>query len=239
MFKRISEKIKHIIKLSYIEKKVYLSNSYSQVGEDSIIAFLFADKGINEITYLDLGTNIPDLSNNTYLFYTRGYRGVCVEADKALIPEIVLKRPADIVIHAGVSTSNSKEADFYILNVNGLSTFDKQEAERRESLLGYRIAEVVKVPLIGINEIINQNFENFPTLLSIDIEGLDLEVLKSLDFSKYPIPVICVETCTFSSNHIRPKDSEIFNFLLSKGYMTYADTYVNTIFVNQKWFNDL
>ena len=73
-------------------------------------------------------------------------------------------------------------------------------------------------------------------MLSLDIEGLDLEVLKSLDFEKYPIPVICVETCTYSENHIRPKDKTILEFVMSKGYEVYADTYINTIFVNKAWF---
>jgi len=95
---------------------------------------------------------------------------------------------------------------------------------------------VVKVPLININKIIKENFTAFPDFLSIDIEGLDLDVLKSLDFDQFPIPVICVETCTYSEDHIRPKDYSIAEFVISKGYEVYADTYINTIFVNKDWF---
>ena len=68
---------------------------------------------------------------------------------------------------------------------------------------------------------------------------MDYEVLKSLDYNKYPIPVICAETCAFSETHIKPKERMIEDLMLSKGYLVYADTYINTIFVNEKWFNTI
>ena len=215
---------------------IYVPPSYSQAGEDAILQFLFKDFGLTGIKYLDLGTNSPDSSNNTYLFYKNGSRGVCVEADIAFIKKIRKVRPADIIIHAGVSVSKEKEADFYIFNEPAINTFDKKEADYRVSFGNFEILKVVKVPLININDLIINNFDTYPELLSIDIEGLDLAVLKSLDFTKYPIPVICAETCTYSENHIRPKDLSIAEFMASNGYEVYADTYINTIFVNKKWF---
>lgn len=79
------------------------------------------------------------------------------------------------------------------------------------------------MPLIHINDLIKQNFSRYPDFMSIDIEGLDFEVLKSLDFEIYPISVICVETCFYSESHIRPKDNRIIDFMLSKGYEIYAN----------------
>lgn len=211
-------------------------SSYSQAGEDAVIRFLFNDFGLKQIKYLDLGTNIPDYGNNTYLFYKNSSRGVCVEADSSLMNKIRSVRPEDKVINAGVSVSEEKEADFYIFDEPSINTFDKEEAEYRSSFGNYKIVKVVKVPLIGINDLIKNNFDTYPDLLSIDIEGLDLDVLKSLDYTKYPLPVICVESCTYSENHIRPKDPTIAEFMITKGYEVYADTYINTIFVNKKWF---
>ena len=117
-----------------------------------------------------------------------------------------------------------------------MNTFNKKEAEQRVASGKFKIINTVKVPLTNINSIIKENFSSFPDLLSIDIEGLDLDVLKTLDYRKYPIPVICVETCTYSENHIHPKDKSIAEFMESKGYEVYADTYINTIFVNKEWF---
>jgi len=215
---------------------IFQYNTYAQVGEDSIISFIFADKGHKSIKYLDVGTNLPNELNNTYLFYTRGYRGVCVEADKSLIPLINSVRPEDKIINMGVSMCDSLESDFYIFDVKGLNTFDVNEANERVKSDFCKLVEVAKVQLITIDKIIEENFETYPDFMSIDIEGLDYDVLNSLDFEKYPIPVVCVETCIFSDNHIRSKDFKFIELMKEKGYEVYADTYVNSIFVNKNWF---
>lgn len=234
LIKKLARKIINLFKA----ETIYINeiNSYSQAGEDAILAFLFKDKKIDKVNYLDLGTNTPDDCNNTYIFYKNGSKGVCVEADVSLIPVIKNKRPNDVVINAGVSVSELNEAPLYVFNIKGLNTFDSQEAQNRVASGKYSITEIVNVPLVKINNLIANNFNSFPDLLSIDIEGLDLLVLESLDFDNYPIPVICVETCQYSENHIRPKDISIARFLTSKGYELYADTYINSIFVNKNWF---
>lgn len=237
MVSKFLRKLKKLIFPKPIIVNEILYSSYSQAGEDSIINFLFTDKLVDKISYLDIGTNMPDYCNNTYFFYKKGGRGVCVEADKTLIQHIASVRPLDKVINAGVAVDRAEgEADFFIFNNNGLNTFDKSEALFRQSNGKFKIVEVVKVSLIGINNIIENSFDTYPDLLSIDIEGLDLDVLKSLDFNRFPIPVICVETCIYSENHIRPKNPAIAEYLISKGYEIYADTYINTIFVNKNWF---
>ena len=214
-------------------------SSFSQAGEDAIIRFLFHEKKINSISYLDIGTNNPDYGNNSFLFYSTGSSGVCVEADPALIPAIKEMRPGDKVMNFGVSVSNDTEADFYVFDCQAVNTFDKEEADKRIANGSYKMTGIIKIPLVNINSLIKDNFEKYPDFLSLDIEGLDLAVLKTLDFDKYPLPVICAETCEYSDNHIRQKDNSIAEFLLTKGYEIYADTYINTIFVNKKWFYSL
>jgi len=227
----------------FIKKTVYkivpppfmYNRTFSQTGEDAIVQFLFADKKMNKISYLDIGTNLPDHINNTYLFYLSGSSGVCVEADKTLIPQIKKIRPRDKVLNIGISDKAEHEANFYIFNF-GMNTFDEKEVALRTASGNYKVLEVVKMPLQSINSIIKNNFVSYPDFLSIDIEGLDLSVLKTLDFNSFPIPVICTETCAYSENHVRPKDFRIQEFLTFVGYEVYADTYINTIFVNKKWF---
>jgi len=219
-------------------KVVY--NSYSQAGEDVVIKFLFDGVGISKPSYLEIGTSDPVEINNTFLFYQNGGRGVLVEASEALINNIKLKRPEDKILNIGVGVdTTSTEVDFYIFDEKGLSTFDKEEAEKRDKIGTFKIIKISKVKLKNINTIISENFSSYPDLISIDIEGWDLKVLQSLDFNRYPIPVICVETCVYSETHIKPKDLSIQQFMESIGYFIYADTYINTIFVNSNWFNSI
>ena len=215
----------------------YTNESFSQAGEDCCVGFLFSQLKIFAPSYLELGVYKPKEASNTYRFYKNGSTGVLVEADKTLIDEIKKVRPKDIILNIGVGFNEVKTADFYIFEEPAHNTFNKEEAEYRVKFGSYKLVKIEKVELKNINSIISENFNSTPHFLSIDIEGLDLEVLKTLDFNKYPIPVICAETCTYSETHIKPKDRSIETFMLQKGYFVYAYTYINTIFVNEHWFN--
>lgn len=91
---------------------------------------------------------------------------------------------------------------------------------------------------MDINKIIADNFEMAPNFLSLDVEGLDFEIIKSLDFTKYKPEVLCLETLEVAENRVEIKNLKMINYIKSKGYMVYADTYINSIFVDEhKWRN--
>jgi FkbM family methyltransferase len=213
--------------------------SYSQAGEDVVVDSLLQGVGIIQPTYLELGTNHPKFGNNTYKFYRRGCHGVLVEADPSLIFRIRRTRPRDIVLNVGVGVGDQRSMKFYVFPCSAHNTFDGQEALARDRSENMRIKAILDIPLQTVNAIIAKHFSRVPDFLSIDVEGFDLAVLKSLDFEKHPIPIICAETCLFSENHIKQKDHAIEIFLATKGYFVYADTYINTIFVNTAWFHSV
>ena len=210
---------------------------YAQSGEDLILAQLFYKAGIQKPTYLDIGANHPAYISNSYYFYLRGSTGVCIEPNPYLYKKIKKTRPGDIVINAGVGVTEQSEADFYLFpdSAHGLSTFSKTEAEywgkegmKTVGKISYE--KVIKVPLITINSIIEKHFSQCPDFISLDVEGLDLAILKSLDYAKCSPKVICVETLLYGENQRESKNEEIIDFLKGIGYEIYADTYVNTIF---------
>ena len=209
--------------------------SYSQVGEDMIVDFLFQGLGIQPV-YLELGTNHPKYGNNTYKFYRRGCRGVLVEADPSLIPWIRRVRRRDRVLHVGVGTEDGATRPFYVFENAAINTFDEQEARARLRAGTARGFREIPVAMATVNTLIEQQVRRTPDFLSIDIEGMDLQVLQTLDFARFPVPVICAETCRYSENHVKEKDPAIAALLEARGYFAYADTYVNTIFVNRAWF---
>lgn len=215
----------------------YRNYSYAQCGEDVILDFLFQEVGLDRPSYLEIGVYKPIEGSNTYKFYDRGSQGVLVEADQSLIPWIQYSRPRDRILNQGVTTDATKTvADFFIFDAPGINTFCPEAAQERQRSGQFELKKVVSVPLKTINQIIADEFERTPDLLSLDIEGLDFDVIQSLDLERFPVPVICVETCTYSEDHIRPKDERIQKYLVEKNYRIYADTYVNTIFVRNDWF---
>jgi hypothetical protein len=62
--------------------------SFAQAGEDLVIAGLMDMIRVAKPTYLDVGAWEPIESNNTYLFYRKGGRGVLVEPNVALTPKL-------------------------------------------------------------------------------------------------------------------------------------------------------
>ncbi len=215
------------------------NRSYSQCGEDKIVDFLFENVlKINPVVYLDLGCNHPIDFNNTYLFYEKGFRGVSIDANPYFKDPFKKFRARDVFVSAGVGTRDEK-ANFYIIDPHTLSTFSKEEAQRYTENGLHKLVAVEKKPILSPQTILKKYFKKqLPNFLTIDVEGYDLQILQSIDFNAWRPAVICAETLTYTIDSNERKIDEIFDFLKTKDYVVYADTYINTIFVdNALWSN--
>ena len=241
--KRKFRKLKQFLKvMSYIGKAKNYKDfiSFAQAGEDRVLAFLFRAMGIGTISYLEIGTNNPIDINNTYLFYVGGSSGVCIEPNPTLIPKIKKYRPRDYCLNIGIAAEEG-ELDFYIFDESdsekGLSTFSKKEAEHVHNTTSIKIKEVKKIPVTTVHNVIEKYFHGkAPSLISIDVEGLDLEILQSIDFSVMRPIAVCVETVNFTQTHKKVKNTDIIKFMESQGYFVYADTGINSIFADKNLF---
>lgn len=229
------KKIKRFFRKNFLQK---LSYSYAQFGEDLIMHHLFYQLDIRHPSYLDIGANEPKAISNTYLFYERGSRGVLVEPNPVLYKKLKQQRPLDTCLNIGIGLKVEGEADFYVFpkNANGLSTFSESDAKywgetgmKGRGKIPYE--KVIKMPLVPVNTILEKYFAGkAPDFISLDVEGLDLEILQSMDFEKYRPILFCIETLMYDENQRTFKNEALINFMLSKDYFVYADTRVNTIF---------
>jgi FkbM family methyltransferase len=224
----------------------HLRSSYSQSGEDIIISDLFARLSIAQPSYLDIGANEPIALSNTYRLYSKGSRGVCIEPNPVLYKKLRQVRKNDVCINAGIAFNENTEADYYVFqdDAHGLNTFSKTDADfweqtGIESLGKFQVKKVIKTKLININEIISNYFNPYPNFVSLDVEGLDLQIAKTLDFDRYKPEVFCVETLMYTSNKKETKNQELINFFNDKGYFVYADTYINTVFCLKSAYKNL
>lgn len=207
--------------------------SYSQAGEDLILKFALDAMGISEPSYLDIGAHHPFKYSNTYLFYSLGSSGVNVEPDPNLFGILKNKRPRDTNINCAVAASSSSELTFYIMSPPTLNTLLEREALRLERLGQAKIVKTTGVPIREINDLFSLEMAGkAPDILSIDVEGLDLEITRSIDFQRFRPKALCIETLSYSGSGEEIKSNEIKNFMESHGYISYADTYINTIFVD-------
>lgn len=221
------------------KQKKNLKKSYSQTGEDIIVKFIFDAVGLSKPSYLDIGAHHPTYINNTALLYKTGCRGINVEPDPVLFTAFIKKRPGDINLNIGVSTDKGK-LPFFVMEPPTLNTFSESEANKYVSENGFNIREKLQLDVDTIQSIVKKyHHGKFPDFLSIDVEGLDYELIKSINYKKDSPKVICVETITYSDKGKGVKQKNIINYLESQGYMVFADTYINTIFVRKDiWIRD-
>ncbi|MBN2395566.1 MAG: FkbM family methyltransferase [Candidatus Atribacteria bacterium] len=230
IFEKIITRIRRLIKTKIFRSK----KSFSQSGEDIIIQYVLNSMNILNPNYLDIGANHPVLFNNTYLFYKNNCRGICVEPNPVLAKIIKKKRSKDIVINKGISAGFAGAMKFYVFSSHTLSTFSKEDVNNYISN-GEKLLKTIDVEVIPLNELINKLFKGItPDIISIDVEGWDFDILKTLDFEKYRPAIICAETLTYSPiKKEQKKNQELIKFLLHKNYFLYADTYINSIFVDK------
>jgi FkbM family methyltransferase len=207
--------------------------SFAQYGEDLFLKQALEVVGANQPDYIDIGAFDPIIGSNTYLFYRAGSRGVLVEPNPAYCEKLRAVRTGDVVVNAGVGVIEETEADYYIVEGDGQrNTFSKEEIER-DKARGIKVVKVMKMPLLNVNDIIAKNFKTAPALFSVDTEGFDLTILKTLDFERYRPKVFCVEAALENALI----NDDIVAFMQSKGYLFRGGNIVNAMFVDRKLFH--
>lgn len=210
--------------------------SYSQCGEDLIVQRILTRLKKYNPTYLDLGAYHPTEMSNTFHFYEKGFRGVIVEANPNLIPAFKKMRPKDTILNIGAGTTEQfgSKLDFFEFANQTVSTFSKEEKEKLIQK-GEKFVASHAVTVFSLNEIIKQYCSKTPDFISVDLEGIDYEVLSDFDFQTYKPSVFCIETIQMPEG---TKNEAVIDLLKRNGYMVYADTYINTVFVLESaWVN--
>ena len=207
--------------------------SFAQQGEDLILRNVLESLGIAKPSYLDVGSFHPIVSNNTYLLYAIGGRGVLVEPNPFFAEMSRKLRPEDTVVAVGVGIGEEREADYYVIRGRPqLNTFSKEQLDRYVEQSGQGILErTVKVPLLPIDEILDEHCKGTPDLLSLDVEGLDLKILESMSFDEHRPAVLCVETLVYNTRQVV---GGVIDFLRERRYAVRGGTFVNTVFVDEE-----
>jgi FkbM family methyltransferase len=201
-----------------------------------LVDYVFRLRGIDRPSYLDIGANHPYFISNTACFYEKGCRGINVEPNPQLIPLFHKYRPEDITLNLGVG-NQAGELEFFIMEDDTLSTFSIDE---RDLLLqsGKRQATVARVSIASISSILDDHFGgHFPDFLSLDAEGMDINILRSVDFDRHHPKVICVEAAEYSPIGAGARRLDLIEFLSSKGYFEYASTNLNSIMVKKEFWD--
>lgn len=203
----------------------YGGRTYAQHGEDFIILNIFDAIGISRPSYLDCGAHHPFDLSNTALMYERGSRGINVDADPMLIQGFAVARPQDVNLAVAVGAKSGESVFYRARSSTGRSSVLLDVVEP------HGVRAKLDVPMMSIGEIVDRH-GTCPDFLSLDVEGLDQEVLAATDFDRYPFKVICAEAASW----IKDSRRIMIATMEARGYTMAFRACSNLIFVrNDRW----
>jgi FkbM family methyltransferase len=206
--------------------------TYSHVGEDRILNFLFQDK---TGYYVEVGCNHPKKASNTFLFYNKGWRGISIDAHAEMIELQKKERNQDISIMAAISNVE-KEVEFTSFVDSMVSSIDEGRVEVANQSDYHQLKAVTKMTTVTLNSILKKN--KAPTsfdFLLIDVEGHDFNVLKSIDLNIYRPKLIMIEVLNFDLENASA--NEVVVYLKSKNYKLIGQLIFNCFFLEMKELN--
>lgn len=193
--------------------------SYSAAGEDRIVlAWLQAvyHVDVRQVRYCDIGANHPTKLSNTFLLYSMGASGVLIEPDPDLCGNLRRKRPSDIVLNVGMAFDERRSAKLTRLKERVFNTFSSTQADQVVNASKdwqphqrQTIVDEIEVSLIPANDVLAEHFGGGIDFISIDTEGVDLPILKSIDFQRFRPKMICIEATADFNPILEPAGYEL------------------------------
>ena len=175
----------------------YLYAFFSQHCEDVMLSMLITrDLLPKKGFYVDLGAFHPLEYSNTAMLNLFGWHGVNVDANPDVIEKFKIYRPKDSNVCVGISDQN-EALNYHRFHQNGINTFCEKHAAKMLSK-GARLELVVEVECRSVNEILELYVPNEQHIdvLNIDLEGLDEQIIRALDWKKYAPTVVLTEAFT-------------------------------------------
>jgi FkbM family methyltransferase len=203
----------------------YVTLSYAQEGEDIMLKRML--NTVQNGFYVDIGAHHPFRFSNTYLFYTHGWRGINIDPIPGIKGRFDQYRPKDINLECAVN--NKKEfLNYYNFQEKALNTFSEPLAKQYLDAK-WKLEEVIPIMTVSLKEILDTHLPSSTKIdfMTIDVEGFEMNVLTSNDWTKYKPDILLIEILDCSIENIATNDIVIY--LQTKGYVVFAKT-LNTVF---------
>lgn len=199
------------------------SLSFSQEGEDGVLQRIFERKALG--FYVDVGSHHPQRFSNTYRFYLRGWKGINIDPLPGSKARFDALRGRDINLEVGISDCPG-ELVYYSFKEPAFNTFNPDVAKSRVSPLVSK--ELVRV--LRLSDVLDQYLRPDQKIdfLTIDAEGLDIQVLRSNDWRRYRPSYVLAEVLGMRDVS-QVLNTKLYEFMNSQGYSLFAKC-VNTLF---------
>lgn len=199
---------------------------YSQQGEDFFIFRHFINQNCEDGIFLELGACNGEKYSNTLFFEKNlGFKGILIEPVEEMFKDLKKNRKNNICINTVISTNKSEEV---LVNgpVSGISNNMNEEFKKKWHK---RTQKKRNINSLKLNDIFKENNINYIDFFSLDVEGSELEVLKTIVWENIDIYLICIELDNLNSE----KDNLCRNILLNNNFK-----FIHKIGLNEFWINE-
>jgi len=188
---------------------------HSQEGEDILLERLFAGK--TQGFFVDVGAHHPTRFSNTYALYKRGWRGINIDATPGSMDAFRALRPEDVNLEIAVS-DKAEPLVLHVFREGALNTFDPA-LSAAYTVDGWEMTDTIELQPRPLADVLDQYMaaDRLIDLLTIDVEGEDIGVLRSNDWEKYRPDVVIIEALNtpLLSLGVDPAVA----FLIERGYV--------------------
>ena len=209
--------LSYLYYMFYRPKIFYPKKSYSMLGEDLIVKKFFKNK--KKGFYVDVGCYHPIDGNNTYLLSKKGWSGINIDLNAISIDLFDRARKNDSNLNIAISNKSQKIKYYYRKKINMLNTVNKAFA-KSSFRKGFKTGSIQSQTLNSVLD--KSKFKNKKIdFLNLDIEGNEINALRSLDLRKYSPKLICIEIHNYTSGRSNKdflKKNVIYKFLIKNGY---------------------
>lgn len=206
----------------------------SQLGQDLLVSLLLSPRQ-EPGTFVDIGAHDGiSLSNTYFLEKYSGWKGLCVEANPKVYKTLADARSCiteNCAIGAERSTSEFWQIEGYAEMLSGLrNSYDPRHQDRIMKEIRHRGGKVNRVPIevVPLQDLLDRHEMHNIDFLSIDTEGSELDVLRSVNFGKTRIRMMSVENKYFKTN--------INRFLCSQGFLRLLRLGSDEIYIHKEFF---
>jgi FkbM family methyltransferase len=226
IIKGIISVLPRAVKTALSAKTEEARSSYSQEGEDMVLERFF--EGRKTGFFIDIGAHHPTRFSNTYHFYKKGWHGLNIDATPGSMIPFNTIRPRDKNIEMGVS-SKEGEMTYFLFDEPALNTFNEERANFLTTTTNFKLAKKIPVKVSTLKTILDQHLEKGQHIdfLTIDVEGLDYEILASNDWDKYRPEMVLAEDLHGSLENLA--QSKLYNLMRQNNYEAVGRT-LNTFF---------
>lgn len=209
--------------------------SYSQEGEDLILSRLFDAQASG--FFVDVGAHHPQRFSNTFLFYQRGWRGINIDAMPSSMAPFRRARPRDINLEIPVFKER-KRLRYYEFNEPALNGFSGELSAFRSGLAPYHVVRTVELEGRPLAELLAEHLPPGQPIdfLTVDVEGLDLEVLESNDWSRFRPKVVLVEALGGSLETL--PSHPVCELMQRHGYQVFAKALHTVFFLSNEYLQE-